>query len=132
MTAQLVACMWAEAGPRSPTDHAAIAHAVGRWARLTRRTYADTLEAVCHGLRGGAARVERERGLSWGPAAWERLLATARAYFAGELADPCPRAVMWGGPVVDRVRIEACLAAGTCERVECGTANTFLRGGVRR
>lgn len=122
--------MWAEAGPRALTDHAAIAHAVGRWSTLTGRPYHVTLEATCHGLRGGAARVAAERRKSWGPAAWERVLSTARAYFAGELADPCPGATHWGGPVTDRARITAGLASGRLVRVTCSasTANDFFRG----
>lgn len=127
--------MWSEAGPHAHTDHAAIAHAVGRWSQMTGRPYHATLEATCHGLRGGAARVAAERRKSWGPAAWERVLNTARAYFAGTLPDPCRgRAHAWGGYELegDRARIDACVAAGRCEIVDCGdTANTFV-GRVRR
>lgn len=123
--------MWSEAGPHAHTDHAAIAHAVGRWSQMTGRPYHATLEATCHGLRGGAARVAAERAKSWGPAAWERVLNTARAYFAGTLPDPCPGSHHWGGMRIerDRARIEARVAAGTWEVVRCKapTANTFVR-----
>lgn len=129
----LARCVHAEAGPRAAADHAAIAHAIGRQAARAGRSYAVQLRAYCHGLRRGAARVTAERARL--PRLAAEVDARAAAYFAGELPDPCPGAMHWGGyhADVDRARIDAAVASGRLERVECSapTLNWFGRE-VRR
>jgi hypothetical protein len=121
--------MWAEASGHRAADHAAIAHAVGRWSAVTGRSYETQLVLSCHGLRNGAARVDRETAAD--PEQWAKVQARAAAYFAGNLPNPCPGAAHWGGMSLasDRARIEARVAAGTWEVVRCKapTANTFVR-----
>jgi hypothetical protein len=123
--------MWAEASGHRAADHAAIAHAVGRWSAVTGRSYETQLVLSCHGLRNGAARVDRETAAD--PEQWARVQARAAAYFAGTLPDPCHgRAHHWAGPVVDAKRIAAGLASGAYTRVDCGkTANHFFRSATR-
>jgi hypothetical protein len=125
--------MWAEASTRA-TDHAAIAYTVGRWARVRGVSYGEQLLDACHGLRGGAARVDRETAAN--PEAWAIVQARAAAYFAGTLRDPCPGAHHWGGYDLeaDRKRIDAREASGAWAVVKCKskTANVFVREtGVR-
>ena len=67
-------------------------------------------------------------GASWRAhrARWARILELAAQAHAGDLVAPCSPD-HWGGPVVDRARIERGIARGYWRVVDCGaTRNVFL------
>lgn len=76
------------------------------------------------------------RPTSWPPTAswsvhkpkWARLLELAGQVHRGELEHACDgEPHHWGGPVVDRDRIERGIARGYWRRIDCGpTRNVFL------
>jgi len=106
-------------------------HAMQRRADRVGRPMPDVFLRYARGCTGGAARVAAERA-RW-PERWERVLATVRAFEAGELRNPCPGADGWGGTAPgterDRERMDAAIASGKWAVVECSerTANVFLR-----
>lgn len=119
----LARAMVAEAGFLNRTDHVALAWVLAkRWKRLRERRdpslpFVKVVRAYCAGLGDTAARSRRQqwvrelpgdaqtRPKSW-PSKyswkrhrklWRRVLERADAWARGELADPCPQAVHWGG-----------------------------------
>lgn len=127
-TDTLARCLMGEAGDNA-RDHAAQLHVHQKRARWSGRTLVEQALEYANGCK--AARVDLDRAKF--PEIWEATRERVEAFRRGELPDPCRgRATHWGGTVKgtekDQERIAACLAAGTCEVVDCGkTKNTFFR-----
>lgn len=131
----------AESGWNAPRDRAAIWHLLARRAERLGWSLPAMVRAYSSPLRRGhwalglGAHGRRPPGfparLSWAAhrRAWEAVLEDARAFVAGELADPCRGAAdHFGDRAGDRLRAEA---AGW-RRVDCGrTANLFWRTAKR-
>ena len=107
--ADLLQVWWSEAGPRAPLTHAAMAHVIRRHARRNAMEFTASAEAIVWRHSDAKRRhawvrhlnAECERpdhyGRSWSRVQHlcERMVARARAFFAGQLPDPCPEADGW-------------------------------------
>lgn len=131
-----------ESGWDSPTDRAALFHALrnrqetlGESSLLsTMRRYSRPLFASDRPRRrwvqalredGGAPRFW-PRTLTWAPFAdrWKAILDEARAHLESPPPNPCDADIEhWGGPYVDRARLEAMIASGVWRRSHCGAGD---------
>lgn len=123
----------------NPTDCAAVVHVLLRRARQADVTPAAM--AYAYSLRKPTARAAYARALPSGlrPAdlpRWQALVAVAEGVIAGEIANPCPRAVHWGSPRLapDLARARRAIAAQRWVVVRCRgrTANTFYAKAPKR
>ncbi len=103
----LARAMVGEADWHEP-DHVAIAFVLARRWRIHQLNreplpFARYIELYSASLRSDSSRSEWIRALPWGPMPgpysqrWERIQKLVRAWGAGEVKDPCPSAVHWGG-----------------------------------
>lgn len=139
-------CLVAEAGWRKRTEHAAIAHVLMRnWHRFvrarpgTRATFESRVRAYCavHRVRTPSPRQRWVRNLEWGAmdsdpgmgdqvnwrnyaGAWDYVRETVSMFEAGELEDPLPDAIHWGG-VMDGVPTGGVLLARVVGRAKHDT-----------
>jgi hypothetical protein len=115
----LARAMVAEASWDNPTDHAAIAYVLFRRWQLHRDTYPafnEMIRAYCRALRPRRARYDRQRWVrslqfnsrephqwperaTWSNyvARWDEIRQRVELFATGDLADPCPSAIHWGG-----------------------------------
>jgi hypothetical protein len=103
----LAQAMVGEADWHEP-DHVAIAFVLARRWRIHQQNrgplpFARYIELYSASLRSGSSRSEWVRALPWGPlpgpygTRWDRIQKLVRAWGAGQVKDPCPSAMHWGG-----------------------------------
>jgi hypothetical protein len=127
-TLDLARACWIEARD-SLADCAAIAYVIARRSARAGVPFSAHLRAYSAlGNATARARLAATFDATTGPPSWHRVRAYAERIAAGEVADPCPRAMHYAGPVIDAARIERAVREGRLRRVRCRekVSNTFL------